>query len=70
MDNFFVSKKSFLTEFVAIEEQHKGWYDRLMSYRPQLAIIPVGWQVQQQSLILNGWQNLYQDNVAILMQAP
>ena len=70
MDNFFVGKKSFLTEFVAIEEQHKGWYDRLMSYRPQLAIIPVGWQVQQQSLILNGWQNLYQDNVAILMQAP
>lgn len=68
MDNFFVSGKSFLSEFVYIHQMKEGWYQKLISYKTDLILIPTGWNQHQEYLQKVGWKVLVKDDLSILMK--
>lgn len=67
MDNFFIGKTSFLQEFVDIQEQRTGWYEKFNRYKTDLVLIPNQWEKVTSGLIENNWEITYQDNVAIIL---
>jgi hypothetical protein len=70
MDNFFVNGKSFLGEFVAVNQMQPGWYEKMMSYRTQAALLPNNWKVVGELKGRHGWQEVYRDEMAVVLVAP
>lgn len=68
MDNFFIDGKSFLDTFVAVDQMEGGWYESLLQYQTDYALLPAGWQRQAEYLRQKGWRVLYRDNIATLLQ--
>lgn len=68
MDNFFIDGKSFLEVFVAVDQMQEGWYESIVQYQTDFALLPSSWQQQARALQAQGWRQLYQDEVAILLE--
>jgi hypothetical protein len=68
MDNFFIDGKSFLEEFVSVDQMQAGWYERLIEYQTDFALIPSNWQKQATLLKEQGWSERYRDEISILLE--
>lgn len=68
MDNFFIDGKSFLEIFVAVDQMEKGWYESLLLYQTNFALLPSSWQRQAAYLQQEGWEELYRDEKAIVLK--
>lgn len=68
MDNFFVDGKSFMEEFVDVDRQREGWYERLIAYKTDGVIMPSNWQKQKLYLVEKNWKILFEDDVVTVMK--
>jgi hypothetical protein len=70
MDNFFLNGNSFMTEFIAIDQMQLGWYEKLLSYGTQAALLPPNWRVIDALKTQYGWEEIYRDEMSVLLLKP
>lgn len=68
MDSFYVEGESFMAELIRIEMLETDWYERLVGYQPDLALIEKDSRLAQALQTRDDWVELGRDQVAVLLE--